>query len=287
MFQTRNFLLIIVFALMYMIFFTSKKSDFKYMPITGTIFDVDTSTQVLLNAQIRNTSVSTTLFTDDTRLPTIYVYSDLTLPEKFTAKTVQNRSLADFIIISEKTLEQKFVYKPELEKPMTIPAQEIQKKKTVTVKRPITQIATKTTTTPKEKIEHASIKPQEIVFSQYTLRDIVKESQKTYFYADKKTSTKNVQLSLISYTPYKDKSIIKFAVSNNQLQNYFFIATVSILSDKKPIVDSKTFFDQFVSPGQSIDGYAVIPITSKKNLTLQIVESGGDKRCLEVNFLTP
>lgn len=305
MFQIRNIFLAVVFVFMYIALFKSQKSDSNYTPITGAIFDVDSSTQVFLQEKAKDVTdviPSNVLFTDDTRLPTLYVYSDLILPEKFTAKTVKNKSLADFIVISEKFLEQKFVYKPELEKTLpsitstvSVPVPEIQKKKVKKVKEEEkkVEIAKTTKPVPTEKIakqeqskQHAKLEQQEIVFSQHTLRNIVKESQKTYFYPDRKTSTKNVQLTVISYTPHKDKSIIKFSVSNSQ-QKYFFIATVSVLSDEKPIVDSEVFFEQFVPPQQTIEGYAVIPKTSKRNLVLQILESAGDKRCLEITFLTP
>ncbi|MDI6640712.1 MAG: hypothetical protein QME68_00155 [Elusimicrobiota bacterium] len=271
----RDIFLIIFFVLCYYTLFVSKDIQTKYKPIKGVIYDIEKST----GDTVYTTSKERVLIEND-KMPTLTVYSELFLPDKFIAEKTQSKTAADYIVVSEKLLEKKFIFKTEV--PVKIPEKEVkgQEKKKPAQIRKIEQ--------KKKKPEREDIKQEEksLIFNFHTLQNLVEKIEKTYFYPNLKIQHSNIELRIISFTPYKDKGILKLSLSNNSKQ-YFFIATVGV-SKKDTKIPADFFGAQFVAPDSSQILYLLIrEMTVKKDLVLSLIESGGKERWLKIKFSLP
>lgn len=125
---------------------------------------------------------------------------------------------------------------------------------------------------------------EQIIFSFHFLNQAVKNSNSSYFFSDRHVTIKDVTVSVVSITPYRDQDILKFQVSNGQ-QQYFFISVVSLSEDRKP-VQAQFFYEPLVSPEKTQDCIALIPRMNRTQLTLMVTESGGKSRTFTLKFVT-
>lgn len=250
----------------YYTYFIPKDKEVSHKLLQGSIYDIEKSTGF--------TSIKTSdevIFTDK-KFPTLNVYSELSLPDTFIAKKVQVKTAADYILVSDKLLKRKYVFKP-----VVVSQQKKKAAKQSKPSRKAKKVKPKEKTSPDKSL--ASL-------NYYTLKNIVKESEKTYFYTDVKTGLSHVELELVSFTPYKDKGILKLSLNNNSKQ-YFFVATVNITkqNDKIP---SDFFGTQFVAPNNSQVLYVLMrDLSIKKRLILNVIESGGRERWLKIKYSFP
>lgn len=120
----------------------------------------------------------------------------------------------------------------------------------------------------------------------YSIRDLVRESEKSYYYSpDLKTEAGGISLRLISATPHRDNSILKIEIENKS-KSYFFVGGVSITAQKANVLD-ETFGEQFLKPDSLLILYCIIRAKENKGLALEIIESGDSKRSLKLSFDLP
>ncbi|MCS7227892.1 MAG: hypothetical protein NZ839_02885, partial [Endomicrobia bacterium] len=215
----KDIILIAVLMFLYIIVFSMKGNYITYKPLQPqTIFDFETQ---------QNTSFSEkplfSYLSQQVDLPTYKIYSELYLPEKFIAELTKAKSQADYILVSEKILEQKFVFVKQTQ--LSHSEQRAQHK-----------ILSKNTTK-KETKEAKNVEKIEVELETQTIQNIpestkelnyvriknfVSKNQKTYFYPAVSVG-KDVVVSIVSYTPYSaEEGILKFKITNNQ-KSFFFI----------------------------------------------------------------
>ncbi len=266
----RDLIIIICVIILFLFVFTSKGKNVIYQPIQPqTIFDVEVSTMNITTEK----KVATFEFSQ-ANLPVYNVYSELYLPEKFIANVTQSKSQADYIIVNQKLLDQKFVFLKE-EKPKQI-------QQTEPVKTEIIKKKTKEEKETKETEFKQIPKQEELNFQ--NIKIYVNKNTKTYFYPTL-SSGKDVIVSVVSYTPFEQQQgILKIKIENNQ-ESFFFISTFQILSavtnEKLPI---KVFCEQFVSPASSIEGFILFPTTEKKFIFVLQDNTG---KVFKLNFNIP
>lgn len=245
-------------------FFTDKKESKTFESLEGVSFNTFTSTQAIISE--RTTEVvlfqSSSVFAGQD-LPAYKIFSDLTLPDKFIAKITEQRNDADYIIISTKAMT--------------------------------TNTAGRAKEKPKVKLKPIQAKPaaasptadeqKEVLYNFYVLNNIVKNSDKTYFFSGKEQNTRDVTVRVYSILPWQDKDILKFQVINSQKQ-YFFIADIS-LYDGEQIISAELYNDPLAAPDKILEGIMVIPRQKQKQLTFKLTESGVSNRLFSIIFNTP
>ena len=126
---------------------------------------------------------------------------------------------------------------------------------------------------------------KEVTYNFYILNNIVKNSDKTYFFSSKEQNTRDVTVRVYSISPWQDKDILKFQVINAQRQ-YFFIADIS-LYDGDQIIPADLYNDPLVAPDKTMEGIMLIPRQKQKQLTFKLTESGVRNRLFTITFNTP
>jgi hypothetical protein len=126
--------------------------------------------------------------------------------------------------------------------------------------------------------------PQQIVYSFPKLKEIVTQSQNTYFFTEKDQTIGMVKVTVQSSTPYQDKNILGFDVKNES-SAYFFIENISILKDGQAI-EANIYNKELVRPGQTIPCLALLQRYKGSTLILRLNESGGKHRVFEVKYET-
>ena len=126
--------------------------------------------------------------------------------------------------------------------------------------------------------------PEQILFSQHILNNVVKNSNNSYYFSGKSLTLRDVTLEILSLTPYQDKDILKFTIQNNQ-QDYFFISNVFLYEQQTPI-SARFFYEPLLGPGKSMDCSALISRRAQSQLSLVIIESSGKNRTFTLKFVS-
>lgn len=263
----RDLVFVLGLVCVYIVVFNQSSEYLGYVPIRPkTVYDVDLAS---------NTSViqqDLVAFEDKKELPVFNIFTELNTPDKFVVEKVPSKTQADYILVTDKLLSEKILFKPV---PVLPPAKiEPVKSTPKTTNRPVKE------NNIEYKKETKISKPEPIIFSVPYLRELVRNNPKTYFYMGTQTG-KEVVLSVVSSTRHEDKNIIKFTVKNIQ-KSYFFIASVSVTGESSNLMPAEVYTDKFVSQESIIEGFIIVQRTKK--LKLKITESGGKQRCLEVSF---
>ncbi len=252
----RDIVIIILLVLIFFAVFSAKGKYITYKPIEPqTIFDIDQSSAATTGGQEQPVFSYTAEKYD---LPVYRIYSDIYLPDKFVGVLTKVKSQADYIIVTEKILEQKlvFVSQPQVAQPQKVA---LLPKLTTKDLRQLSVTTTESTTNKKvAQPPQVALSPEEGL-NYLAVKEFVNKSQKTYYYPGLSTG-KDVVVSVVSYTPYsQNEGILKFKVVNNQ-KSFFFINVFQLETDgqKLPI---KVFSEQFVPPEQQIEGYILFPIS--------------------------
>jgi len=111
------------------------------------------------------------------------------------------------------------------------------------------------------------------------LHNVVTESKKSFFF-ELQQELNGVKVSLVSYTPYENKGVLKIKIENNS-SSYFFYSSFSLRGLK-----SQLYGSQFVKTGGTSDLYLVFEPTINKSLTLDVIEQQS-KRIFKINFNIP
>jgi len=266
-----NFIVISVLLTLYLLFFI-EPTGFVYTPIgSHTIFCTGTSTSTQVNPP------EFSITPEKTRLPEFNVYTSLPAPDKFIANVITSRTNADFILVTETMLAQQMVLPKQTNLPPDTQKKEQEVKPSA---KPLLKILTQKPAKPVEPPKPAPKTALPAPLTSQSLARYLKDNDKTYFYNDLK-SGKDILLSVISKTPFEDKTIIKFRLSN-PTPTYFFISSVSLADTAANPIPANMFVDTFVQPDSDCTGFAVLKYTG--NLVLTVYESGGKQRCINVSF---
>ena len=207
------YLYITLFFFILFAFFRNKKEQQTYTSIPeGVLYSMNSSSKTILNEE--NPEITeTTLYKnpDASGLPTIFIYSEFKLPPKFIGKTT-TKDNAPYIIYSSTSLPKVSSYYNEK-------CIKSKKQKTKSIKE---QQLGETSNPYNVKKEE-----KEVINNFYTLNNYAKNSQKTYFFSGKEEILNDVDVRVYSLTPFQNRSILKFQISNSQ-QQYFFISNISI-----------------------------------------------------------
>lgn len=268
----RDLFFVVGLVFVYVYVFNQSSGFLGYIPLRPrTVYDIDISTTTLT---IKQDTVS---FENKPGLPVFNIFTELNTPDKFVVEKVPSKTQADYILVTDKLLAEKIVFKPAPVIPPPVKTEPVKP-----ASKPARQDKNKQKPTETKK-ETKQTKPEPVVFSVPYLRELVKSNPKTYFYPGTQTG-KDVVLSIVSSTKYEDKNIIKFTVRNSQ-KSYFFIASISISDETGNLLPAETYHDKFVSQESIIEGFVVVQRTKK--LSLKLTESGGKQKCLEISFSLP
>jgi len=265
---------IITFFVLLFAFFTENKEETQFESLEGTFFNTFVSTQTLVSE--RTTEI--VLFKNHTpqissELPTYSIFGDLPLPDKFVGRVVDNKHDADYILISTVSMP---VTPPVSKREKTDKSKKGKQAKTVSPESK-QQKPTLVSVVKKEE--------KEISYNYYILNNIVKNSSKTYFFQDKEQTLRNVTVKIYSISPWQDKDIIKFQITNAQ-REYFFIANLSLYEDTE-LVTAEFYNESLIAPEKTLDGIVVVPRQQQKQLTLKLIESADREGSFAVAFDTP
>ncbi|HAX61068.1 MAG TPA: hypothetical protein DCX95_00690 [Elusimicrobia bacterium] len=257
---------IAVFLFLFIAFFTEKKKT-TFISLEGASYNIYADT----NAVVSDQPTETILFKTTSPLidlPSLNIFAEFQVPEKFIAKIVSKKTDADYVLISTQTQIQIASIPKTVQKPVD--------KKSETKPKPVQ---------PSPQPDTSGTK--EITYNFFVLNNIVKESDKIYFFTEKEKTIGDVTVSIYSTTPYKDKDILKFRVINNQ-QQYFFISNIS-LYEQKQLIFANYYNESLVGPEKTLECIALMPRQKQKYLTLKLIESGGKNknRNFSIDFNTP
>jgi ribosomal protein S17 len=257
---------IAVFLFLFIVFFTEKKKT-TFTSLEGNSYNIYADT----NAVVSDQPTETILFKTTSPLidlPSLNIFAELPVPDKFIARVVSKKTDANYVLISTQTQVQVAVL------PKTV-----QNSQKTVVKKPEAK--------PKPDVPAQSSRPEskEITYNFFVLNNIIKDSDKTYFFTQKEKKIGDVTVRLYLTTPWKDKDILKFQVINNQ-QQYFFISNIS-LYEQKQLILADYYNEPLVGPEKTLECIVLMPRQKQKYLTLKLVESGGKNRNFSVDFNTP
>ena len=125
----------------------------------------------------------------------------------------------------------------------------------------------------------------DVVYNFNYFYGLVKGSNKNYFFSGCNKAIGDVTVTVYSLTPWNNKHIILFKVTNNQSQ-YFFTANISIYQNEE-LTLGDFYNEPLVSPGKTQDFIAVIPKSINTYFILKLTESGGSNRVFNVPFTSP
>ncbi len=251
----KNFIIyIIVFFILFFGVFLNKKKEKEYPLLPkGILYSIHRPNTILSEQTEKLIFKDTSL--SDIPILSVFANTKTKLPHKFLAK-LSTEEKANFIISNKKkSLKEK--------------KKEIPKKNTPKTRGKIN---------PYTVVKAEKKKPLNF----FTLNNIIRKSDKTYFFSQKAKTLKGVTIKLHSITPWGKKSILKFQVINAQ-QEYFFIANISLYSEKK-LISAEFFNDSLVGPNKKITGIALLSRQRQKQYTFKLIESGGKNRAYTINF---
>ncbi|MFH1414912.1 MAG: hypothetical protein ABIH89_02355 [Elusimicrobiota bacterium] len=209
--------------------------------------------------------VHTTLYrnTDIADLPGYSFFTKLSLPHKFIGR-LKPADEADFVITGKDTDK----------KVKTSPGSTAKK-----------VIKPETGPTPIKR-EIVKKKTKEIVFNYHILKNVVKDSDKSYFFSNISDSDKQVTLSVYSVTPWRNKYILDFRINNMQ-DKYFFISNISVYDMKDNFISAEFFYEPLIASEKTLSGFILLPDDAGKELKISVFESGGLNRIFTANFIIP
>lgn len=120
--------------------------------------------------------------------------------------------------------------------------------------------------------------PGEELLNPYIIEQIIKSSDKTYYFTEKSLARAGVTLELLTATPRKDDYFLKFRIVNSAREH--FIPQAFAIKHGDDWVDIQKFFPKYlVDAGAEVVGYLQVktPYGHKERL-FQLNESGGSFR---------
>ena len=127
--------------------------------------------------------------------------------------------------------------------------------------------------------------PQEIL-NVNKVRDIVNNSDKTYFFSGAERTLNDVTLKVKSITPWQNRSILTLELSNDQAK-YFFISNIAVVSAGLPL-QADLFNDPFLPGNKAAALYiwTARPLKSEA-VAVKLSESAGSGRSFDLSVGIP
>ncbi|MDI6757875.1 MAG: hypothetical protein QME32_07640, partial [Endomicrobiia bacterium] len=111
----------------------------------------------------------------------------------------------------------------------------------------------------------------------YIIENLVKSSDKTYYFTEKSLTRSGVTVELLSMTPRKDDYFLKFRIVNASKD--YFIPQAFAVRHGSDWVDLEKFFKHILQDGESQAGYLRVKARSDaKDKMFQLNEAGGGFR---------
>jgi len=241
---------IIVFFIIILLFFIDKQEKEPFTPLTGVLYSISTATQTTQSSPVTDIFIyKKSLVSDDVKpIPIKTASSKPSLLNKLFSPKPTKPESSDIV--------------PDLKPPISTPEK-----------------------SPVKVWESEPKKPQKVEINFIYLNNIIKNSDKTYYFSTSPMTKGDVTLKVYSLTPYDQKCVLKFQVTNSQ-QKYFFISNVAVYEGKN-LIKSELFYDPLVGPEKTLECIALMAEQKNKTLTIKVTESGGSGRKLEVSFKTP
>ena len=291
--------LIVLLTLLYLAVFCRKSNFITNVPLKGVAaapaVTVSTSSLAAIAEMANNTAVKEV---DTPHLQEFKIYSEYPLPESFIAKTIDISSLADYILLTPQGLQEKLLSADNRKNV-------VKETDTAESQKDAVEIYTSTITTathkrplakkPRLRKEIVKRSNPAIYLNKDTTPDIltypsiekyVLGDSKSYIYPMLSTG-KDIILTIISVTPYKDSLILRYSIDNKS-GSYFFIELTQLSDNAGNPVIAQKFGEDFVSPGNTEAVYLLAkPGANTKKLNLKLASSGGTAKCLEIAFTLP
>lgn len=126
--------------------------------------------------------------------------------------------------------------------------------------------------------------PQEIL-NVNKVRDIVNNSEKTYFFPGIEKTLNEVTLTVKSVTSWQNKSVLTLELDNAETK-YFFVSNISITSAGMPL-PIESFNDPFVPGGKRVAFFVIARALKAEAVAVKLSESGGETRVFELPVAVP
>lgn len=127
-----------------------------------------------------------------------------------------------------------------------------------------------------EQLRPEKISPSEELLNPYIIENLVKASDKTYYFTEKSLTRSGVTVELLSMTPRKDDYFLKFRITNASKD--YFIPQAFAVKHGDDWVDLETFFKHMLLDGESQVGYLRVKVSASvgagKDKMFQLNESG-------------
>lgn len=249
------FFFVILFA-----FFIPATDSGSCEPLEGIVYSSSIS-----DYSVSDSLVHTTLYrnTDITGLPDYSFYTKLSLPHKFIGR-LKPADEADFVITGK-----------DMDKKDKIPSGSTVKK----------VIKPKAIPKPKKR-EIVKKKNKEIVFNYHILKNVLRNSDKSYFFLNIRDASKQVTLSAYSITPWRNKYVLNFKINNMQ-DKYFFISNISVYDMEDNFISVEYFYEPLIASEKTLSGFILLADDVGKELKISMLESGGLNRVFTVKFVIP
>lgn len=283
----KNFFVIIVAIFIIAILFVPKNKSVSQEKFEGEIYNQSSSKLLATKEEpnLKQDEKSSPTKDLTSKIETVYIYSDLKVPDEFLATKTTDKSKANYFLVSTNTVS--II--------QAVPTKTISKKVSKEPKTEIKKQEDKIDFVVKEKVEtKKEVSPtisnkepiKEEDFNYSILNDIIKTNQKTYFYADNFKNSSDVAVGIYSITPYKNYHILKFQVKNNST-SYFFVGNVEIKKGSKLVV-CKKYFDTMVAKNRVLEGIILAQSFDKNDkIKFKLAESGNKNRKYEITIKIP
>lgn len=120
------------------------------------------------------------------------------------------------------------------------------------------------------------ISPSDELLNPYIIENLIKSSDKTYYFTEKSLTRTGVTVELLSMTPRKDDYFLKFRITNASKD--YFIPQAFAVRHGDDWVDLDKFFKHILQDGESQVGYlrvkASASVGAGKDKMFQLNESG-------------
>jgi len=262
---------ILSFAALICVFFVDRSPGTAYLPLKeGLLYSNSVSSQTTLNDEVTEKILFKRTAEDE--YPTIEAASTENLPGKFLVRLIEPKD-ARYRLVTAAAL----AGRPEVDgsgDPLFKRDPGGSKKSRAAGQ---TKAAIAAVTVRKEV--------PEVVLNVNKVRDIVNNSEKTYFFPGIENTSDEVTLTIKSVTPWQNKSVLTLELNNDQTK-YFFVSNISVISGGAPL-PIESFNDPFV-PGKKRATFFVIARALKAEpVAVKLSESGGGTRVFDLRVAVP
>lgn len=264
---------ILGYAALIFLFFVDHSAKSAYTPLKeGLLYSTSISSQTILNDEV----TEKTLFKRDGEDDYLVIEAATAekLPPKFLVRVIEPKDAKYRLIAGAEAAG-----RPQLAgKPLPPVKSDARALKwAITAPAEQAKAAIAATTVQKEI-------PQEVL-NVNKVRDIVKNSEKTYFFPGIEKTLDDVTFAVKSVTPWQNKSILTMELNNNQ-SGYFFISNLGLSAAGAPLA-GENFNDPFVLGKTKVTFFIITRQLKSEAIAVRLSESRGANRRFELPVAIP